>query len=240
MRVARLRTADGVVEGEYENGVVTTEDDSYTVDDDGDLLPPCAPSAVYCIGRNYAKNLEQKGYDRPAQPTFFIKPPVSVIPHGTPIPYPTFSEELTYAGELVAVLDETCHDFSPDEAADHVRGYTIMNDVDALDQPDLPSRKAFDGSGPLGPCLATDVDPTDLEMYTEINGERRQEATTDLMLWDVYELLSFLSERFTFQPGDAVAFGSPGNPGTIEPGDEIEMYYEEIGTLRNTVAPPRR
>lgn len=240
MRLARLQTDDGVVEGEYEAGVVTTEADRYVVGEDGDLLPPCDPSAVYCIGRNYAKNLEQKGYDRPAQPTFFIKPPVSVIPHEAPIPYPTFSEELTYAGELVAVLDEECHDFSPAEAVDYVRGYTIMNDVDALDQPDLPSRKAFDGSGPLGPCLATDVDPTTLDMYTEINGERRQEANTDLMLWDVYELLSFLSERFTFHPGDAVAFGSPGNPGTIEPGDEIEMYYEGIGTLRNTVAPPRR
>ncbi|MFW5911822.1 MAG: fumarylacetoacetate hydrolase family protein, partial [Halolamina sp.] len=97
------------------------------------------------------------------------------------------------------------------------------------------SRKAFDGSGPLGPWIETDVNPRNLAMHTDINGERRQEATTELMLWGPYELLSFLSERFTFHPGDAVAFGSPGNPGTIEPGEEVEIWYEGVGTLRNSV-----
>ncbi|MFW5940003.1 MAG: fumarylacetoacetate hydrolase family protein, partial [Halolamina sp.] len=156
MRLARIRTGDGVVAGEYDDGVVRSDGEAYVVGEDGDLAPPCDPSAVYCIGRNYAENLERKGYERPAQPTFFIKPPVSVIPHETPIPYPTFSEEVTYAGELVAVVGEECHDISPSEAEDVVRGFTIMNDVDALDQPGLTSRKAFDGSGPLGPWIETD------------------------------------------------------------------------------------
>lgn len=99
-----------------------------------------------------------------------------MVPHEAPIPYPTFSEEVAYAGKLVAVLDEECHDFTPEGAAEHVHGYTIMNDVDVLDQPDLPSRNVFDGSRPLGPCLATDIDLKGMEMYTDINGERRQEA----------------------------------------------------------------
>ena len=239
MRLARIRTDDGVVAGEYDEGVVRSDGEAYAVGEDGRLAPPCDPSAVYCIGRNYAETLAQKGYERPEQPTFFIKPPVSVIAHGEPVPYPTFSEEVTYAGELVAVIGERCHDLTPETAEDVVRGFTIMNDVDALDQPDLPSRKAFDGSGPLGPWIETDVDPRDMEMHTDINGERRQSANTELMLWDPYELISFLSERFTFRPGDAVAFGSPGNPGTIEPGDEVAIWYEGIGTLRNTVAEPR-
>ena len=239
MRLARLRTDDGIVSGKYEDGTVRTDDGTYEVGVDGELAAPCEPSALYCIGRNYAKNLEQKGYDKPEQPTFFIKPPVSVVPHETPIPYPTFSEEVTYAGELAAVVDERCTDLTPEEAESAIRGFTIMNDVDALDQPDLPSRKAFDGSGPLGPWVETEVDPTSIDMYTDIDGERRQEANTELMLWNPYELVSFLSERFTFQPGDVIAFGSPGNPGTIEPGNEIEIHYEGVGTLRNTVAPPR-
>ncbi|GAB7094217.1 fumarylacetoacetate hydrolase family protein [Halolamina litorea] len=235
MRLARIRTESGVVAGEYEDGVVEAGGETYVVGEDGPLAPPCDPSALYCIGRNYAETLAQKGYERPEQPTYFIKPPVSVVPHEAPIPYPTFSEEVTYAGELVAVLGERCRNATPEEAEAAVQGFTIMNDVDALDQPDLTSRKAFDGSGPLGPWIETDVDPTAMDMYTDINGERRQSANTELMLWGPYELLSFLSERFTLRPGDAVAFGSPGNPGTIEPGDEIEIHYEGIGTLRNTV-----
>jgi 2-keto-4-pentenoate hydratase/2-oxohepta-3-ene-1,7-dioic acid hydratase in catechol pathway len=240
MRLARIRTDEGVVTGEYADGVVTSDDASYAVGEDGHLVAPCDPSALYCIGRNYAETLDQKGYERPDQPTFFIKPPAAIVAHEEAIPYPTFSEEVTYAGELAAVIGKTCHDVSPDEAETAVRGFTMMNDVDALDQPGLTSRKAFDGSGPLGPWIETDLDPTSLDMHTDINGERRQEANTELMLWGPYELISFLSERFTFHPGDVIAFGSPGNPGTIEPGDDIEIHYEGIGTLRNTVAPPER
>lgn len=115
-----------------------------------------------------------------------------------------------------------------------------MNDVDALDQQGRTARKAFDGSGPLGPWIETDLDPRGIDMHTEIDGERRQEANTELMLFDPYEVISYLSERFTFSPGDAIAFGSPANPGTIEPGNEIEITYEGVGTLRNGVAQPDR
>jgi 2-keto-4-pentenoate hydratase/2-oxohepta-3-ene-1,7-dioic acid hydratase in catechol pathway len=236
MRLARARTRDGVVSGEYDpdEDRLETDDGSYEVGSER-LLAPCEPSALYCVGRNYAETLDQMEYERPEEPDFFIKPPVSVISHGTPIPYPTFSEEVTYAGELAAVIDRECTDVSPEEVPDVVRGYTIMNDVDALDQPGRTARKAFDGSGPLGPWIETDLDPTGIDMHTEINGERRQEANTELMLFDPYEIVSFLSERFTFAPGDVIAFGSPANPGTIEPGDEIEITYERVGTLRNAV-----
>ncbi|MFB6220139.1 MAG: fumarylacetoacetate hydrolase family protein, partial [Halolamina sp.] len=112
MRLARIRTDEGVVAGEYEDGVVTSDGESYVVGEDGHLAAPCDPSALYCIGRNYAETLEQKGYERPDQPTFFIKPPAAIIAHEEPIPYPTFSEEVTYAGELAAVIGERCHDVS--------------------------------------------------------------------------------------------------------------------------------
>ncbi|MEM4782476.1 MAG: fumarylacetoacetate hydrolase family protein, partial [Halalkalicoccus sp.] len=140
------------------------------------------------------------------------------------------------AGELAAVIGEECKNVSPEEVPDVVRGYTIMNDVDALDQQGRTARKAFDGSGPLGPWIETELDPRGIDMHTEIDGERRQEANTELMLFDPYEVVSYLSERFTFSPGDVIAFGSPANPGTIEPGNEIEITYEGVGTLRNTVA----
>ncbi|MFC4439039.1 MULTISPECIES: fumarylacetoacetate hydrolase family protein [Natrialbaceae] len=238
MRLARIATPDGPVTGRYEDGVVHADDGSYEVGTDGKLLPPCEPSALYCVGRNYAATLAQMEYDRPEEPDFFIKPPASLLAHEEPVPYPHFTNELTYAGELAAVIDERCHDVSESEAADVVRGYTIMNDVDALDQQGRTARKAFDGSGPLGPWLETDLDPTRIDMHTDVGGERRQEANTELMLFDPYEVVAYLSRRFTFRPGDVVAFGSPANPGLVEPGETVEITYEGVGTLRNTVVDP--
>ncbi|MFD1562530.1 fumarylacetoacetate hydrolase family protein [Haloarchaeobius amylolyticus] len=238
MRLARIETSEGPVTGRYEDGVVHTDDDSYEVGVDGELLPPCDPSALYCVGRNYVETLEQMEYERPEEPDFFIKPPASLLGHESPIPYPEFTNELTYAGELAAVIDDTCHDLSKHEVPEIVRGYTIMNDIDALDQQGRTARKAFDGSGPLGPWIETDIDPTGIDMWTDVNDERRQEANTALMLFDPYEVISYLSKRFTFCPGDVVAFGSPANPGLIESGDTIEITYENVGTLRNSVVDP--
>jgi len=238
MRIARARTEDGVLEGEYDDGTLHAETGSYAVDPATDLLVPCRPSALYCVGRNYAATIEQMDYERPAEPDFFVKPPASLLDPGAAIPYPTFTRELTYAGELAAVVGERCHRVAPGDVPDVVRGYTALNDVDALDQQSRTARKAFDGSGPLGPWIETDLDPTALAMRTTIDGDVRQEASTAQMLFDPYEVVAFLSERFTLRPGDVVSFGSPANSGTVEPGDEIDVWYEGIGHLRNTVAPP--
>ena len=238
MRLARLLTPSGPVSGRYEDGVVVADDGRYEVGRDGRLLPPCEPSALYCVGRNYAETLDQMAYERPAEPDFFIKPPASLIAHGQSIPYPDWTEELTYAGELVAVIDERCRNLDPADVPDVVRGYTVLNDVDALDQQGRTARKAFDGSAPLGPWIETDIDPTGIEMSTTVGGERRQESTTELMLFDPHDTVSYLSRRFTFQPGDCVAFGSPANPGLVEPGETVEITYEGVGTLSNRVSDP--
>jgi len=235
MRLARLQTPAGVVSGQYEDGVVHSEDGAYVVGRDGRLTYPCDPSALYCVGRNFAATLDQMDYERPDEPDFFIKPPASLTGPERPIRYPDWTDELTYAGELVAVVDRRCRDVTAAEVPDVIRGYTVMNDVDALDQQGRTARKAFDTSAPLGPWIETDVDPTDLSMETVVAGETRQDATTELMLFDPYEVVSYLSRRFTLRPGDAIAFGSPANPGTVEPGDEVAITYEGIGTLRNTV-----
>ncbi|GAB7090177.1 fumarylacetoacetate hydrolase family protein [Halorubrum luteum] len=238
MRLARLLTPDGPVAGRYEDGAVVTDDGRYDVGRDGRLLPPCEPTALYCIGRNYAETLEQMEYERPDEPKFFLKPPTSLLADGESIPYPEWTDELTYAGELVAVIGERCRELDPADVPDVVRGYTILNDVDALDQKGLTERKAFDGSAPLGPWIETDVDPTDLDIRTTVSGETRQDANTELLLFGPRETIAYLSKRFTFEPGDCVAFGSPANPGLIEPGDRISITYEGIGTLVNTVAEP--
>ncbi len=238
MRLARVRTDDGVVTGEYDDGDVLVDGAAYAVGDDATLLAPCEPTAMYCVGRNYATTLEQMEYERPDAPDWFIKPPVSVLAPGADIEYPAWTDELTYAGELAAVVGERCSDVDPEDVDDVLRGYTVLNDLDALDQQGRTARKAFDGSGPLGPWIETAVDPTALEMTTHVGGEKRQEANTRQMLFGPREVVSFLSERYTLQPGDVVSFGSPANPGLVEPGDAVEIWYEGVGTLTNTVVEP--
>lgn len=235
MRLARLLTPEGPVAGRYDDGAVVAEDGRYEVGRDGRLLPPCEPGALYCVGRNYAETLDQMEYERPEEPDFFIKPPTSLLAHGRSVHYPEWTDELTYAGELVAVIDERCRDLDPEDVPEAVRGYTVMNDLDALDQSGRTARKAFDGSAPLGPWIETDVDPTGLDVTTTVGGERRQDANTELMLFDPYEIVSYLSRRFTFRPGDCIAFGSPANPGLVEPGERVEITYEGVGTLSNRV-----
>jgi 2-keto-4-pentenoate hydratase/2-oxohepta-3-ene-1,7-dioic acid hydratase in catechol pathway len=174
-------------------------------------------------------------YDTPDEPDFFIKPRTALTGTQQPIRYPSWTNELTYAGELVAVVDKRCSAVDPEDVPELIRGYTILNDVDALDQQGRTARKAFDTAAPLGPWIETDIDPHGIEMETIIDGEQRQSATTDQMIFDPYEIVSYLSDRCTLLPGDAIAFGSPANPGTIEPGNHIEITYEGIGTLENTV-----
>lgn len=240
MKRARIETDDGVLEGEYDDGTVTTETGAYEIGEDARLLAPCEPGTFYCVGRNFGEKVDQMDYDIPDKPDWFIKPAVSLHHPETPIEYPAWTEELTYAGELAVVIDDTCTDLADEsEVRDAIRGWTILNDLDALDQERRTARKAFDGSGPLGPVIETDLDPRDSDMTTHIAGEKRQEASMEQMLTDPYEVVAFLSERYTFRPGDVISFGSPANPGLLEPGDDIEIWYEGIGTLRNTVVEAR-
>lgn len=236
MRIARVDTPNGIVTGEYDDGVVETEVNSYRVGEDASLLAPVEPSSFFCVGRNYAEYNEATGYEEQDFLHWFIKPPISLHHPDQPIPYPSFTEQFGCAAELAAVIDESCKDVAADEAHEYVRGFTIMNDLDAEDQPEVTSRKAFDHSAPLGPWIETDIDPTGLDMETRVNGTIGQAANTEQMLWGPWEVIAELSRYVTLRPDDVVAYGSPESPDPLEPGDEIEMWYEGIGTLRNTVA----
>lgn len=235
MKQARLQTPTGIVSGRYQDDTVTTANGVYTVGRDGQLTVPCTPSALYCVGRNFTATLDQMDYDRPSVPDFFIKPPAALVGPAQPVRYPQWCNKLTYAGELAAVVDRRCRDIEQSAVPDIIRGYTILNDIDALDQEGRTARKAFDTSAPLGPWIETEIDPHDITMETAINGKTRQSATTKQMIFDPYEIVSFLSRRFTLRPGDIISFGSPANPGTIEPGDDIAVTYDGVGTLRNNV-----
>lgn len=244
MRRARAETKEGIVEGAYDGEAGTIESDERTYrlgpDAAADLLPPCDLGAVYTIGYNYPDYTEMHlEADEPPEPFgFSLKAPVSVRASGEPVPYPAFSEELAYGGELTAVIGEECKNVAERDVPGIVEGYTILNDLLAADQETVGTMKVFDGSAPIGPCVATDVDPTHLSMQTTVDGETRQDASTAEMTQSPAEIVAELSRRCTLRPGDVVALGSPANPGTVEPGDEIAVTYEGIGTLRNTIVEP--
>lgn len=244
MPTARIDTGSGVLRGEYDGDAVIVDGTAYSVSDH-DLLPPCDPQTVYCLGRNYHEYLEENSgviadnlsheAEIPESVHFFLKGSTSVIGPDDAIPYPTFSDSVGYGGELAAVIDQECRHVDSDAVSQVVRGYTIMNDITAKDQPGITKTKVFDGSAPLGPAIA-DVDPDSLKMRTTINGELRQEATTADMHYGPSEAIAEISKRVTLKPGDVIALGSPANPGKIKPGDEIEVWYEGIGVLRNPVS----
>lgn len=238
MRIVRVDTEDGPVTGEYTDGIVeTTDGETYSLDGDIEFLPPCTPTTLYCAGRNFQDYLEHKGNERPSTPHFFLKPPAALLSTNVTIPYPNFADGVGYAGELAAVIGEPCRQVNPEESLEYVRGYTIMNDVDALGQ-EGAGMKVFEGGAPLGPWIETDLDPSNLDIETTVGGDLRQKGNTNEMLFSPSEIVSFLSERITLQPGDVVAFGSPANPGQVQPGESVEIWYEGIGTLRNDLEYP--
>ena len=235
MKLARIATDDGPVAGRYEDGVLHADDGAYDVGVDVDFLPPCEPSALYRIDGDVAAIDEQPTHERIDELDFVAESPASPVGHRTPVPAPNSADELVAAGELAAVIDERCRNLTEDEVPDVVRGYTIRNDIAAVDSNGHTARNALDSSGSLGPWIETAVDPTAVDVRFDVAGERHQTTTTESMPFDSIEIISSLSRRVTLRSGDVVSLGSPSAPGSVESGDTVEATYQGIGTLRNTV-----
>lgn len=204
------------------------------------FLAPCQPTKIVAVGLNYLSHAKETGNEVPKEPVFFLKPPSSIIAHGDKIVYPThLSQRVDYEGELAVVIGNRGSDLAPRDARDHILGYSCANDVTARDLQKVDSQwtraKGFDTFCPLGPVIATDVDPTDLTIRTRLNGEVRQEAATSEMIFSVEQLVSFISVVMTLEAGDVILTGTPAGVGELKPGDRIEVEIEGIGTLANTV-----
>ncbi len=203
------------------------------------LLPPVAPTKVVCVGLNYRNHIAEMGHDMPAEPVIFLKPSTSVIGPGAPIPVPPGVGRVDHEAELGVVIGRRTHMATPEEAAANVLGLTCGNDVTARELQQIDGQwsraKGFDGFCPLGPWVASDVDPSDLLVECYVNGERRQSARTSEMLFHPYDLVSFVSRVMTLVPGDVVLTGTPGGIGPISCGDSVEIRIEGVGSLTNPV-----
>jgi 2-keto-4-pentenoate hydratase/2-oxohepta-3-ene-1,7-dioic acid hydratase in catechol pathway len=203
------------------------------------LLAPCQPTKILAVGLNYRAHAAESGHDVPSEPLLFFKPPSSVIGPFAPIVYPILSQQVDYEGELAVVIGQWTRNVSPEKAYDFVLGYTCGNDVTARDlqrRDDQWTRaKGFDTFCPLGPYIVTDLDPGHLTIQTRVNGEIRQSTSTTDMVFSVAELISYVSQVMTLEPGDVILTGTPAGVGPLQPGDVVEVEIEGIGILRNPV-----
>lgn len=235
----------GILEGERVRVIAGTPyhriktTDRYHRLDDIRLLAPCLPSKIVALGVNYRSHGEEMSHRIPTEPLIFIKPSTSVIGPEDNIIYPECSERVDYEGELGVVIQTRTHHVTKEQAKRHILGYTCVNDVTTRDiqakDKQWTRSKGFDTFGPIGPCIETELDPANLSLVTRLNGEIKQQANTGDLIFNVYELVSFISNVMTLLPGDVIATGTTSGVGPMQPGDTVEVAIENIGTLRNYV-----
>ncbi|MEP9351412.1 fumarylacetoacetate hydrolase family protein [Xanthobacter sp. KR7-225] len=208
------------------------------------------PGKIVCLGLNFRDHSAESGFSQPAYPTVFGRFSSSLVAHGEPIVRPTISEQLDYEGELAVVIGRGGRNIAPEDALDHVLGYSIFNDASVRDyqfkSPQWTVGKNFDGTGAFGPCLVTaDELPhgcRGLRLQTRLNGVVVQDAMLDDMVFDVAAQISIVSRAMTLEPGDVFVAGTPSGVGLartpplwMKQGDVCEVEVTGIGILRNPV-----
>ena len=216
------------------------------------LAPVPDPRKIICIGLNYRDHAAESGVPVPPEPILFSKYPTSLIGHGETIILPAVSQEVDYEAELVVVIGRGGRHIPRARAFEHVGGYAVGHDVSARDwQLNKPGKqwmagKTFDTFAPVGPVLVTPdevSDPHKLGIRLRLNGQTMQESSTSQLIFGVDELIAYLSQVFTLEPGDMIFTGTPPGVGMarkppiwLKPGDVVEVEIDQLGTLRNNVA----
>jgi len=204
-----------------------------------EALPPVLPSKIIAVGINYRDHAEEFGHEIPSEPVTFMKPSTSVIGPDDEIVYPPSVGQLDYEAEIAAVVRKKARNVSEEHAPDFILGYTCLNDVTARDLQRRDGQwtraKSFDTFCPIGPCIETDIDPSNLRVTSRLNGKTRQDSNTKHFIFPMFRLFSFISHVMTLLPGDIITTGTPSGVGAMVPGDVVEIEVEGIGTLRNSV-----
>lgn len=213
------------------------------------LAPVPRPGKFLGVGLNYADHIDETGLEKPEYPTFFTKQGSCVIGQGEGIQLPKVSDKLDYEAELAFVIGKRCRHISVEKAHEVIAGFTIVNDVTVRDWQFRTSTwtlgKSFDTHGPMGPWLVTADeinDPHNLAIKTWIDDEKRQDSNTQHMIFNCYELIAYLSQAMTLEPGDVIATGTPSGVGVkmkprgyMKTGQTVRIEIENIGTLSNPV-----
>jgi 2-keto-4-pentenoate hydratase/2-oxohepta-3-ene-1,7-dioic acid hydratase in catechol pathway len=210
-----------------------------------DVLAPCEPTKIVCVGRNYADHAAEHDAEVPDRPLLFLKPPNTVASHGSTVTLPAGKERIEYEAELGVVIGEQCRHVNAAEAEDIVAGYTCLNDLSNRDDQEREQNwvrgKAFDNAAPIGPVIATSEHlDDDAAIETRVNGETTQSSSIDKMVFSVPELVEEITTYMTLEPGDIIATGTPEGVGSLDHGDTVEIEIDGVGTLRHSVTFPDR
>lgn len=202
------------------------------------LLAPVIPrSKVVCVGMNYAEHKADMGNVGPTSPLIFLKPNTAVVGPGDAISLPKGVGKIVHEGELVVVIGRIAKQVKAADFADYVFGYTIGNDVSARDlmvtDGQWARAKGYDTFAPIGPWIETELDPSNLQIETFVDGEPRRHGNTRDMLHGVAEIIEFVSDVWTLLPGDIIMTGTPGGLGGFVHGQTVDISIEGIGTLSN-------
>ncbi|HEV3474121.1 MAG TPA: fumarylacetoacetate hydrolase family protein [Actinomycetota bacterium] len=249
MRLIRFRVADRIATGFIDGQTVRTLKGTFFQEpipsgdeipvDDVRLLAPVIPSKVVGVARNYPAHAEELGNPLPAEPMVFFKPATAVIGPGDPIHLPPGAGRVDHEAELAVVIGRLCHRVGEDEAEKYVLGYTCANDVTARDWQRSDGQwaraKGSDSFCPLGPWVESEVDASDLEITSTVNGEPRQSGRTSQMVFPPAALIAYVSRTITLLPGDVLLTGTPPGVGPLARGARVTVQVERIGVLENTV-----
>lgn len=234
--IGRFRKNNKVFLGTVDGDTVKSDSSEHKLSE-LKILPPTMPTKIVCTGLNYIDHANELNYPIPDWPILFIKPSTTVIGHKEDIEYPTMSSQIEYEGEMAIVISKRCKNVKDPETV--ILGYTCINDVTARDiqKKDVQwtTAKSFDTFAPIGPFITTDINPEDARIETRVNGKIKQASNTKNLIFDVNDLVRFISKIMTLNAGDVIATGTPYGVGELLIGDTVEIEIEGVGVLSNNV-----
>lgn len=236
----RIRLHDHPVQVHVDDGELVTADGERVPVAAAHHLPPVEPSKIIATHLTYRSRVEEFMTKLPPAPTYFHKPTTSLNSHMGDVVRPPRCKYLNYEGEIAIVIGRTAFAISPDEADDHIAGYTIANDFGLHDFRDTDAGsmlrvKGSDTLCPLGPGLVDDWDFHGKDIRTLVNGAVRQSGNTSEMHWDMHYLVADLARTITLLPGDVILSGTPAGSRPVEPGDVVTVEVEGLGALTNRI-----
>jgi 2-keto-4-pentenoate hydratase/2-oxohepta-3-ene-1,7-dioic acid hydratase in catechol pathway len=206
------------------------------------LLVPVTPSKIVCVGRNYRDHAAELGNDVPTEPLLFLKPPSSLLPAGGTVERPAISKRVDFEGELGIIIGKQARKLADDaDVAPYIHGYTCLNDVTARDiqksDPQWTRGKGFDTFCPTGPVVSDEIHPLseNISLITRLNGEVKQRGETRDFIFDIPQLIRYISQCMTLEPGDLIATGTPAGVGPMQAGDVVEVEINGLAILRNVI-----
>jgi 2-keto-4-pentenoate hydratase/2-oxohepta-3-ene-1,7-dioic acid hydratase in catechol pathway len=208
--------------------------------EEAEHLPPCQPTKIIAVHLNYRSRVEEFMSRLGPAPTYFHKPVSSLTAHGGAVVRPARCKYLNYEGEIAVVIGRVTRNVAPEAVAAHLAGYTIANDFGLHDFRDTDAGsmlrvKGSDTLCPLGPGLVDDWRPAGKRIRTLVNGQVRQDGSTDEMVWDPHYLVADVARTITLLPGDVLLTGTPANSRPVQPGDVVTVEVEGLGALSNRV-----